>query len=43
LREAIQSRGIEEVRRLIRTHTDQVFQMGWIEIIEQVPSDVQVS
>jgi diguanylate cyclase (GGDEF)-like protein len=43
LREAIQSRGVEEVRRLIRTHTDQAFQMGWIEIVEQVPSDVQVS
>ena len=43
LRDAIHSRGIEEVRRLLRTHTDQAFQMGWIEIVEQVPSDVQVS
>jgi len=43
LRSAIQSRGIEEVRRLLRTQTDQAFQMGWIEIVEQVSSDVQVS
>ena len=43
LREAIKSRGIEEVRRLLRTRADQAFQMGWIEIVEQVPSDVQVS
>ena len=43
LREAIQSRGIEEVRRLLRTHADQAFEMGLIEVVEQVASDVQVS
>ena len=42
LRTAIQERGIEEVRRLLRAHTDQASQMGWIEVVELVTSDVQV-
>ena len=43
LRNAIQSRGIEEVRRLLRMHADQAFQMGLIEVVEQITSDVKVS
>jgi len=42
LRGAINARGIEEVRRLLRAHTEQTFEMGLIEIVDQVSSDVQV-
>lgn len=42
LRVAIQSHGIEEVRRLLRMHTEQAFEMGLIEVVEQVTSDVRV-
>ena len=42
LRDAIQARGIDEVRRLLRTHTEQVFEMGLLDVFEQVTSDVQV-
>jgi diguanylate cyclase (GGDEF)-like protein len=43
LRAAIQKRGIEEVRRLLHIHTDVAFEMGLIEVVEQVSSDVQVT
>ena len=42
LRDAIQARGIEEVRRLLRTHADRAFEMGLIEVVEQITSDAQV-
>jgi len=42
LREAIQAHGFEEVRRLLRSHSDQAFEMGWIHIIGQVATDVRV-
>ena len=42
LRDAINARGIDEVRRLLRTHTEQVFEMGLLDVFEQVTSDVQV-
>ncbi len=41
LRDAIQKSGIEEVRRVLRMHTDQAFEMGLIEVVEQVTSDVR--
>ena len=34
---------MEEVRRLLRVHNEQAFEMGLIEVVEQVTSDVQVS
>ena len=43
LRSAIQERGLEEVRRLLYMHTDMAFEMGLIEVVEQVTSDVQVT
>ena len=43
LRSAIEKSGIEEVRRLFRIHTDVAVEMGLIEVVEQVSSDVQVS
>lgn len=43
LRNAIQTRGIEDVRQLLRTHPGQAIEMGLIEVIDQVVSDVPVS
>jgi diguanylate cyclase (GGDEF)-like protein len=43
LRNAIQVSGIDEVRRLLRTHPEQAFEMGLIEVVEQTTSDVPVS
>ena len=40
---AVQIRGIEEVRRQLRTHPERAFEMELIEVIEQITSDVQVS
>ena len=40
---AIHENGIEEVRRLLRMNTDQAFELGLIEVVEQVPSDVQTT
>jgi diguanylate cyclase len=42
LRQAVQELGMEEVSRLLRTHTAQAFEMGLIEVVGQVSSDVQV-
>jgi len=42
LRDSVQMRGVEEVRRLLRLHPEQAFQMGLIEVVEQITSDVQV-
>jgi diguanylate cyclase (GGDEF)-like protein len=41
LRDAIQVRGLEEVRRLLRSHADEAFEAGLIDIIGQVTSDVR--
>ncbi len=43
LRNAIDARGEEEVRRLLRLHADEAFMLGLIDIIDQVPSDVEVA
>jgi diguanylate cyclase (GGDEF)-like protein len=43
LSRAVQELGMEEVRRLLRVHNEQAFEMGLIEVVEQVTSDVQVS
>ncbi len=43
LRTAIQARGIEDVRHLLRMHPEQAIEMGLIEVIDQVVSDVPVS
>jgi hypothetical protein len=42
LRDAIQERGIEEVRSMLRINTEHAFALGLIEVVEQVTSDVQV-
>jgi diguanylate cyclase (GGDEF)-like protein len=42
LRRAIQARGEDEVRLLLRAHTDEAVALGLIEIVDQVPADVQV-
>jgi diguanylate cyclase (GGDEF)-like protein len=38
---AIHKNGIEEVRRLLRMNTVQAFELGLIEVVEQVTSEVQ--
>jgi predicted signal transduction protein with EAL and GGDEF domain len=43
LRRAIHELGVEEVSRLLRTHTEQAFAIGLIEVVEQVTSDVPVA
>jgi len=42
LHRVVQSRGAEEVRRLLRIHSDEAFALGLIDIVEQVPADVEV-
>ena len=42
LRRAIQSRGEEEVRRLVRMHSEEAFSLGLIEIVDQIPSNAVV-
>jgi two-component system, sensor histidine kinase LadS len=42
LRTIVSQRGIEEVRHLLRLHTDEAFSLGLVEIIEQVPAGVGV-
>ncbi len=43
LRDAMQSRGAEGVRQLFRHQLDQALALGLLEIIEQIPTDVEVS
>jgi len=42
LRRAIQSRGIDEVRGLLRVHAEEAFGLGLIEIVRQIPAHVSV-
>ena len=42
LRRAIQSRGMEEVRQVLRAHSEEAFGLGLIEIVRQIPSHVAV-
>jgi diguanylate cyclase (GGDEF)-like protein len=42
LRSAVQAQGMDEVRRLFRTHPEEALAIGLIEVIEQITSDVQV-
>lgn len=42
LRDSVQKHGIEEVRRVLRTHLEEAVEMGLIEVIEQITSDVPV-
>jgi diguanylate cyclase (GGDEF)-like protein len=42
LRRAIQTRGEEEVRRLLRINADDAVALGLIEIVDQIPADLQV-
>ncbi len=42
LRTAVRAKGVDDIRRALLTDTDHAFEMGWIEIIEQVPSNIQV-
>ena len=42
LRRAIQGRGEEEVRRLLRVHAEEAFAIGLIEIVDQIPANVPV-
>ena len=43
LRTAVRDLGREEVRRLLRLHADEAFSLGLIEVIDHVPSDVEVT
>jgi diguanylate cyclase (GGDEF)-like protein len=43
LHDAVQARGMEGVRRLFRLQLDQALALGWVEVVEQVLSDVNVS
>jgi diguanylate cyclase (GGDEF)-like protein len=43
LRDAIQSRGEDGVRRLFRLQMDQALTLGLIDVVEQIPTDVEVS
>jgi diguanylate cyclase (GGDEF)-like protein len=42
LRRAMQSRGQEEVRRLLRLHSEEAFALGLIEIVDQIPANAAV-
>ncbi len=42
IRNAIREQGIEEARRLLRIHTDRAVDMGLIEVVEQLTSDVRI-
>ena len=42
LRRAIQSRGVEDIRRLLRVHAEEAFALGLIEIVDEIPADVSV-
>ena len=42
LRRAIQSRGVEDVRRLLRVHAEEAFALGLIEIVDEIPANVSV-
>jgi diguanylate cyclase (GGDEF)-like protein len=41
LGKAIEARGADEVRKLLRLHADGAFSLGLIEIIDRVPSDAE--
>ena len=43
LRDAIQSRGSDAVCQLFRHHLDQALALGLVEVVEQIPTDVEVS
>jgi diguanylate cyclase len=43
LRNAIQLQGIEEVRHTIRTHLEQAVDMGLIEVVDEITSDLPVA
>jgi diguanylate cyclase (GGDEF)-like protein len=42
LRRAIQSRGVEDIRRLLRVHAEEAFALGLIEIVDGIPANVSV-
>jgi hypothetical protein len=42
LRGAIQSRGVEDIRRLLRVHAEEAFALGLIEIVDEIPANVSV-
>ena len=42
LRNAVHHMGVEEVRRLLRLHSDEAFSLGLIDTIEQVPAGAEV-
>jgi diguanylate cyclase (GGDEF)-like protein len=43
LRTVVLELGAEEVRRLLRLHADEAFSLGLIEVVDQVPSDIEVT
>ena len=43
LRTAVRELGAEEVRRLLRLHADEAFSRGLLEVIDHVPSDIEVT
>ncbi len=43
LRDAMQSRGVDGVRQLFRHQLDQALTLGLVEVVEQIPTDVEVS
>ena len=42
LRRAVQSRGEDEVRQLLRIHADEAFALGFIEVVDEIPANVSV-
>jgi diguanylate cyclase (GGDEF)-like protein len=42
LRRAIQSRGVEDIRRLLRVRAEEAFALGLIEIVDEIPANVSV-
>ena len=42
LRRAIQSRGVEDIRRLLRVDAEEAFALGLIEIVDEIPANVSV-
>jgi hypothetical protein len=43
LRDAIQVRGVDGVRQLFCLQLDQALMLGLVEVLEQIPSDVEIS
>ena len=43
LNQAVDERGEDEVRRLLRLHSNEAFSLDLIEVIDRVPSDMEIA